>query len=139
MSRRTAGPSLLRLAWACLLKAGIGPPTSHHNLAAMDHLDVVVVGGCGHVGLPLALSLSGTGYTGGIDALDAAHVSQVRSGNVPFLENGAEELLRKLLPTGRLVLAADPQLLSRTDTVILVLGTPIHELPQTARRLLDAV
>src|SRR5487761_1185762 len=139
MSRRTAGPAWLRFVSRSLLKAGMGPPTSHHNLAAMDHLGVVVVGGCGHVGLPLALSLADSGYRVGIDDIDAAKIEQVRSGDVPFLENGAEELLRKLLPSGRLVLAADPSLLSRTDTVILVIGTPIDEFMNPSVRVFDKV
>src|SRR6266436_3690007 len=115
----------------------MGPPTSHHNLAAMDHLDVVVVGGCGHVGLPLALSLADSGYHVGIDDIDAAKIEQVRSGSVPFLENGAEELLRKVLPTGRLELAADPSLLERTNTIILVIGTPIDEFMNPSVQVFD--
>src|SRR5438034_734051 len=44
-----------------------------HNLAAMQDLDAVIVGGCGHVGLPLALSLADCGFrvrlnAAGIDA-----------------------------------------------------------------------
>jgi UDP-N-acetyl-D-mannosaminuronic acid dehydrogenase len=102
-------------------------------------LDVVVVGGCGHVGLPLALSLAESGYRVGIDDIDAAKIEQVRSGNVPFLENGAEDLLRKLLPTGRLELAANAGLLERTDTVILVIGTPIDEFMNPSVRIFDRV
>src|SRR5207245_9086917 len=116
---------------------------SHHNLAAMERLDVVVVGGCGHVGLPLALSFADCGYKVGIDDIDHAKIEQVRSGTVPFLENGAEELLRKILPTGRLVLASDPSMLARTATVVLVLGTPIDEFMnpslQVFARVLDAL
>ena len=103
----------------------------------MEPLDVVVVGGCGHVGLPLALSLADSGYRVGIDDVDAAKVEQVRSGSVPFLENGAEELLRKLLPTGRLELAADPSLLERTNTIILVIGTPIDEFMNPSVQVFD--
>jgi len=105
----------------------------------MDPLDVVVVGGCGHVGLPLALSLADSGYRVGIDDIDAAKIEQVRSGSVPFLENGAEALLRKLLPSGRLELSADPGLLARTDTVILVIGTPIDEFMNPSVRVFDRV
>src|SRR6267142_3377295 len=90
-------------------------------------LDMVVVGGCGHVGLPLALSLADCGYKVGIDDIDANKVAYVKAGNVPFLEHGADALLRKLLPTGRLELASDPSLVESTDTVILVIGTPIDE------------
>jgi UDP-N-acetyl-D-mannosaminuronic acid dehydrogenase len=102
-------------------------------------LDVVVVGGCGHVGLPLALSLADVGYSVGIDDADSAKIAQVRSGSVPFLENGAEELLKKLLPTGRLELAANAGLLERTDTVILVIGTPIDEFMNPSVRIFDRV
>jgi UDP-N-acetyl-D-mannosaminuronic acid dehydrogenase len=105
----------------------------------MEPLDVVVVGGCGHVGLPLALSLADSGYTVGIDDIDAAKIEQVRSGSVPFLETGAEELLRRLLPTGRLELAANPSLLERTATVILVIGTPIDEFMNPSVRIFDRV
>ena len=105
----------------------------------MDPLDVVIVGGCGHVGLPLALSLADSGYRVGIDDIDAAKIEQVRAGSVPFLENGAEELLRKLLPSGRLELSADPGLLARTETVILVIGTPIDEFMNPSVRVFDRV
>jgi UDP-N-acetyl-D-mannosaminuronic acid dehydrogenase len=105
----------------------------------MDPLDVVIVGGCGHVGLPLALSLVETGYRVGIDDIDQAKIEQVRSGSVPFLENGAEELLRKVLPTGRLEMASDPGLLARTDIVILVIGTPIDEFMNPSVRVFDKV
>jgi UDP-N-acetyl-D-mannosaminuronic acid dehydrogenase len=105
----------------------------------MDPLDIVIVGGCGHVGLPLALSLADCGYRVGIEDIDAAKIERVRAGNVPFLETGAEDLLRKLLPTGRLELAADPGLVSRTDRVILVIGTPIDEFMNPSVRIFDRV
>jgi UDP-N-acetyl-D-mannosaminuronic acid dehydrogenase len=102
-------------------------------------LDLVVVGGCGHVGLPLALSLADCGYKVGIDDIDAAKVAQVKAGNIPFLEKGAEELLKKLLPTGRLELASDPSSIARTDTIILVIGTPIDEFMNPSVRIFERV
>jgi UDP-N-acetyl-D-mannosaminuronic acid dehydrogenase len=109
-------------------------------LAAVDHpLDMVIVGGCGHVGLPLALSLADCGYHVGIDDIDAAKVEQVKAGNVPFLETGAKALLNDLLPTGRLQLAPDPGLIARTDTVILVIGTPIDEFMNPSVRIFEKV
>jgi UDP-N-acetyl-D-mannosaminuronic acid dehydrogenase len=102
-------------------------------------LDVVVVGGCGHVGLPLALSLADCGYRVGIDDIDAAKVARVKAGHVPFLETGAEELLKKLLPTGRLELASDPSSIARTDTIILVIGTPIDEFMNPSVRIFERV
>lgn len=105
----------------------------------MEPLDVVIVGGCGHVGLPLALSLADCGYRVGIDDIDTAKVELVKSGRVPFEENGAEALLKKLLPTGRLQLASDPAMIGRTGTVILVIGTPIDEFMNPSVRIFDRV
>src|ERR1700682_212590 len=102
-------------------------------------VDVVVVGGCGHVGLPLALSLADCGYKVGVDDIDAVKVAHVKAGNVPFLETGAEELLKRLLPTGRLEFASDPSSIRRTDTVIVVIGTPIDEFMNPSVRIFDKV
>jgi len=100
---------------------------------------MVIVGGCGHVGLPLALSLADCGYRVGIDDIDATKVAFVKAGNVPFLEAGADALLKKLLPTGRLELASDPILVESTETVILVIGTPIDEFMNPSVRIFDKV
>ncbi len=102
-------------------------------------LDLVIVGGCGHVGLPLALSLADCGYQVGINDIDEMKIEQVKAGHVPFRETGAEELLRKLLPTGRLELSCDAAMLSRTRTVILVIGTPIDEFMNPSVRIFDRV
>src|SRR6266511_1158799 len=105
----------------------------------MSDLDLVIVGGCGHVGLPLALSLADCGYTVGINDIDQAKIDQVMSGHAPFRETGADELLAKLLPTGRLELSRDPAMLRRTRTVILVIGTPIDEFMNPSVRIFERV
>jgi UDP-N-acetyl-D-mannosaminuronic acid dehydrogenase len=43
------------------------------------------------------------------------------------MENGADELLAELLPTGRLTVSSDAEILSRTLTVVVVIGTPVDE------------
>ena len=68
----------------------------------MTNLDVVVLGGGGHVGLPLSLALADSGLRVGIYDTNPVTLMRIEAGNVPFLETGAEELLRQLLPTGRL-------------------------------------
>src|SRR5213592_3661523 len=110
-----------------------------HNLAAMQDLDAVIVGGCGHVGLPLALSLADCGFRVGINDVDQAKIEMVRAGQVPFRETGAEALLRKLLPTGRLELSRDPAMLERTRVVVLVIGTPIDEFMNPSVRIFERV
>src|SRR5258708_9527785 len=105
----------------------------------MEALDMVIVGGCGPVGPPLALSLADCGYRGGIDDIDATKVAFVKAGHVPFLETGADALIKKPRPTGRVQRASDRGLVESTETVILVIGTPIDEFMNPSVRIFDKV
>ncbi len=105
----------------------------------MESLDLVIVGGCGHVGLPLALSLAETGYRVGVNDIDGAKIESVRRGEVPFRETGARELLASLLPTGRLEFDTEASMVARTGSVILVIGTPIDEFMNPSVTVFDRV
>jgi UDP-N-acetyl-D-mannosaminuronate dehydrogenase len=50
---------------------------------------VVVIGGCGHVGLPLAIAFADRGARVGIYDVSEAAVATVNSGRMPFAEPGA--------------------------------------------------
>src|SRR5205807_801719 len=100
-------------------------------------LDLVIVGGCGHVGLPLALSFAEVGCRVGIYDIDAEKIERVSAGSMPFMEVGAEELLQRVLPTGRLHLSDRPEVLERTDVVVLVIGTPIDEFMNPSTRVFE--
>ena len=90
-------------------------------------LDVVVLGGGGHVGLPLSLTLADAGLCVGIYDTSQATLDRIAAGDMPFLETGADELLRKVLATGRLELGTDGSIIERTETLIIVVGTPVDE------------
>ena len=92
-----------------------------------DELDVVVLGGGGHVGLPLSLVLARSGARVGIFDRDGAKLDRLRDGEMPFMEAGADETLAAVLPTGRLDLGTDPAMCARTDVIIVVVGTPVDE------------
>jgi UDP-N-acetyl-D-mannosaminuronic acid dehydrogenase len=94
---------------------------------ASADLDLVVLGGGGHVGLPLSLAFADAGLRVGIFDTNRATLDHLAYGRMPFLEQGAEELLNKVLPTGRLVLESSPDILCRTDHVVVVIGTPVDE------------
>ena len=99
-----------------------------HDLADQPaDLDVVVLGGGGHVGLPLSLALADGGMRVGIFDTNQATLDQLADGDMPFMESGAPELLQRLLPTGRLVFGADPTMIGRSDRLIVVIGTPVDE------------
>jgi UDP-N-acetyl-D-mannosaminuronic acid dehydrogenase len=88
---------------------------------------LVVIGGAGHVGLPLSLAFASTGLRVGIYDIDEATLGAIRAGRMPFQERGAEALLTDMLREGRLELSSKPEMLSRTSSLIFVIGTPIDE------------
>ncbi|MEO8462446.1 MAG: nucleotide sugar dehydrogenase, partial [Chloroflexota bacterium] len=90
-------------------------------------LDVVVLGGAGHVGLPLSLVLADSGAHVGILDIDGPRLERLAAGEMPFMENGADVLLRRVLKTERLHLSTDPALIARTEVVVVVIGTPVDE------------
>ena len=103
----------------------IGAPNAQQ--ISVDTLDVAVVGGAGHVGLPLTLVLAEAGMRVGIYDLAESTLAQIADGKMPFVEAGAQDLLAKVLDTGRLELSSTPDLLRRAQTVVIVIGTPIDE------------
>jgi UDP-N-acetyl-D-mannosaminuronic acid dehydrogenase len=90
-------------------------------------LDVVVLGGGGHVGLPLSLAFADAGLRVGIYDTNQATLDRIAAGEMPFLEAGADELLRRILPTGRLEFGTDGAMIERTDQLVVVIGTPVDE------------
>jgi len=90
-------------------------------------LDVVVLGGGGHVGLPLSLAFADAGLRVGIYDTDQATLDRIAAGEMPFMETGAEDLLRRILPTGRLEFGTDGAMIERTDQLVVVIGTPVDE------------
>jgi UDP-N-acetyl-D-mannosaminuronic acid dehydrogenase len=92
---------------------------------AVFDLDVVVIGGGGHVGLPLAIALADRGAGVGIYDVSAQAVAAVNAGQMPFAEPGAAEPLRRALADGRLTASDDAAIVGRAEHVIVVIGTPV--------------
>jgi UDP-N-acetyl-D-mannosaminuronic acid dehydrogenase len=90
-------------------------------------LDVTVVGGCGHVGLPLAIALAARGLHVGIYDINAAAVDIVNDARLPFQEDGALAVLQEVTSAGRLHASTDPSMISRAESVVIVVGTPVDE------------
>jgi UDP-N-acetyl-D-mannosaminuronic acid dehydrogenase len=88
-------------------------------------LDVVVIGGCGHVGLPLAIAFADHGARVGIYDVSMEAVETVNAGRMPFAEPGAPERLQRVVATGRLEASVSPAIVARAEHVVVVIGTPV--------------
>lgn len=89
--------------------------------------DAVVIGGGGHVGLPLAIMLSSRGVNTAIYDISESAVQGINSGKMPFWEPGAEKLLQESLEAKKLIATTDPAVTGETDSLIVVIGTPVDE------------
>lgn len=89
--------------------------------------DVVVIGGGGHVGLPLAIALADRGSRVSIYDIDAGTVETIMRGEVPFHEPGAQPVLQRVIAEGRLGASTDPSVVGAAEHVIVVIGTPVDE------------
>jgi len=89
--------------------------------------DIVIIGGCGHVGLPLGLAFARAGKKVVALDIDADKIAQVNAGRMPFHDRGADQVLSQVLADGTFCASADDAVLSEADVVITVIGTPVDE------------
>jgi len=105
--------------------------------ARLDTTDLTVVGGAGHVGVPLVLAFAEAGYRVNVHDLNRNALETLQSGRLPFIEYGGEELLVRALKKDRLVFTSSPADISPTAPVIVTIGTPIDEFLNPVRKVVQ--
>lgn len=112
-------------------------PSAHPvsaRLNARTDADLTVVGGAGHVGIPLVLAFAKAGMTVNVNDLNEGVLTQLAAGKLPFIEHGAAPLLSKALAENRLVFTSQPSAISRRGPVIVTIGTPVDEFLNPVRQ-----
>ncbi len=89
--------------------------------------DICIVGGAGHVGLPLAIVFALKGQNVLIYDTNPAALDLIARGEMPFMEKGAEPLLKQALKEGRLRLSSRPSDIAGARALVITIGTPIDE------------
>ncbi|KJJ85252.1 UDP-glucose/GDP-mannose dehydrogenase [Candidatus Omnitrophus magneticus] len=88
--------------------------------------DVCIVGGLGHVGLPLGISLARESKKVILYDIDKKAGKRVREGKMPFKENGAEPILKNVLEKN-LFISSDKKVMRKSHFIIIIIGTPVDE------------
>jgi UDP-N-acetyl-D-mannosaminuronic acid dehydrogenase len=102
------------------------PQTNRTAVETGFDMDVVIVGGCGHVGLPLGIVFAAHGLRVSLYDINQEAADVVNQGRLPFNEPGAEEVLERV--AGKSLWATtDPSVISRSEHVIVVIGTPVDK------------
>jgi UDP-N-acetyl-D-mannosaminuronic acid dehydrogenase len=96
--------------------------------------DVTVVGGAGHVGIPLVLAFAEAGLNVNVNDLNRDTLATLRSGKLPFIEYEAAPLLTKALAANRLSFTSTPDEVGNRGPVIVTVGTPVDEFFNPVRK-----
>jgi len=99
--------------------------------------DLTVVGGAGHVGIPLVLSFAAKGLKVNVNDLNLDSLACLKAGRLPFIEYGAEELLANALRDERLIFTSKPSEISSSGPVIITIGTPVDEFLNPERHVIQ--
>jgi UDP-N-acetyl-D-mannosaminuronic acid dehydrogenase len=105
--------------------------------ASAGTTDLTIVGGGGHVGVPLVLAFAEAGFRVNVHDLNREVLATLQSGRLPFIEHGGEELLAKALEQNRLVFTSSPADISSKGPVIVTIGTPIDEFLNPVRKVVQ--
>jgi UDP-N-acetyl-D-mannosaminuronic acid dehydrogenase len=101
--------------------------TARVDTASMRTADLTVVGGAGHVGIPLVLSFAAQGLTVNVNDLSVDNLAALQAGRLPFIEYGAEDLLSTALREKKLIFTGTPDAVSKSGPIIVTIGTPVDE------------
>ena len=117
------------------VRPDIAAPSS---ATTVENAEITVVGGAGHVGIPLVLALAEAGLRVNVNDLNQDALNTLRAGRLPYIEDGAESVLAKALAGKRLAFTNAPGGISISGPVIITIGTPIDEFLNPMRRVVQA-
>ncbi len=89
--------------------------------------DLAIIGGLGHVGLPLGIVFASKGKNVLLVDKNEGIKEKVMKGEMPFVEYGATKLLNKALKDELISVSTDKSNISKAENIIICIGTPIDE------------
>jgi UDP-N-acetyl-D-mannosaminuronic acid dehydrogenase len=92
-----------------------------------EDVNLTVVGGAGHVGIPLVLCFAESGLKVLINDRNQAALESLRDGKLPFIEYEAQPLLDKALRDDLLRYGIKHSDIGPNGPVIVTIGTPVDE------------
>ena len=99
----------------------------------MFNKTISIIGGTGHVGLPLGLMLAGKKYRVQLIDINLKNINYVNKGIMPFKEEKADLTLKKLVKQKKIFASNNLELVKSSKYIIVCIGTPVNNRlrPQT--------
>ena len=102
--------------------------------------DVAIIGGLGHIGLPLGILFANKKKNVLLVDSNLEHKEKVMSGEMPFLEYGAEDMLKKALERNLISITSKAETIKNAKYIVVCIGTPVDEyLNPKVNQFLDAI
>ena len=102
--------------------------------------DVAIIGGLGHIGLPLGILFANKNKNVLLVDSNLEHQEKVMRGEMPFLEYGAEGILKKALERNLISITSKAETIKHAKYIVVCIGTPVDEyLNPKVNQFLDAI
>ena len=88
---------------------------------------IAIIGGLGHVGLPLGLLFANKNFKVNLIDIDISNKNQILSGKMPFYEIDGEKYLKSALKKNNIFITDKPSEIINCKHIIICIGTPIDE------------
>ena len=92
----------------------------------MKNKKITILGGAGHIGLPLSIVFANKGFDVSILDNNKENLSLAKKGIMPFKEKDGEKNLKKALKR-KLKFYSQPSNFISGSTIIITVGTPVDE------------
>lgn len=87
--------------------------------------NLCIVGGAGHIGLPLAMAYADQGFRVLIIDTNRQAMDQIAQGKMPFIEEGAQPILSRVLQQDKLAFSDNLADLAGIPKIVVTIGTPV--------------
>lgn len=96
-------------------------------MSKINSRSISIVGGAGHVGLPLGLSLAQKKFNVNLIDINKNNLEKIRNGQVPHKEINAKKILKKCLKSKKISTSNNLNEIAKSKFVIVCIGTPINK------------
>jgi UDP-N-acetyl-D-mannosaminuronic acid dehydrogenase len=87
--------------------------------------DIVIIGGAGHIGLPLGILFANKGKRIILYDKDKKNIQKINNSIMPFMEINGEKLLKK--NRKKIFATTDKAFIRQAKAVIICIGTPVKD------------
>ncbi len=89
--------------------------------------DICIIGGCGHVGLPLGALFASKGEKVALYDINSKSVDIINSGKIPFSEKDPENIFKKSIKSKNLTATTSKKIIKKSKILILTINTPLDK------------